>query len=414
MKVLFINNATTHYYNLLLNRLHAVPGLEVTLIVPTQATANVGVGVYQTREGVDFKICELPEKTRFGSCSSFQGIARAIWRERPAIILVSEAYMIGLMLNVPAMLTLKVMGIKLVMRSIPFRVPLYQDAIKMIRNDRRGFSFLPGLLSAVVAKLQLARLFRWLYLQLIKLSFRVPDGHVNYIDDALRIYGSYGVHKGRIYVTGNSPDTDTLLAARAEIEQLPPILPPCEHRLIHVGRLVGSKRVDLLLRAHARLKKEFPDAQLLVVGEGPEEASLRKLMKDLGVEDSVQFVPGVYKPRQLGRYLLASSIYVLAGMGGLSINDAMCFGLPVICSACDGTEKVLVRDEFNGKFFRNGDEEDLVEKIGYLLRNPELRKKMGRNSTDIIRNEVNIQSVIAGYVKAFEAIAGRGIKLGGR
>jgi glycosyltransferase involved in cell wall biosynthesis len=249
---------------------------------------------------------------------------------------------------------------------------------------------------------------------LTRLSFHVPDGHLNYIDDAFRIYGSYGVPKERIFVTGNSPDTDTLFAARAEIEKLPPVLPPCEHRLIHVGRLVAWKRVDLLLRAHARIKKEFHDAELVVLGEGPEEAALRRLTKELGVEDSVRFVAGVYEPKHLGQYLMASSIYVLAGMGGLSINDAMCSGLPVICSECDGTEKVLVRDEFNGKVFRNGDEDDLVDKIRHLFSNPELRQQMGRHSTDIIRNEVNIHTVIARYVKAFEAITGRGLMPGER
>jgi len=58
----------------------------------------------------------------------------------------------------------------------------------------------------------------------------------------------------------------------------------------------------------------------------------------------------------------ASSVYVLAGMGGLSINDAMAYGLPVICSVCDGTERDLVTHHGNGLFFRENNVVDLSVK----------------------------------------------------
>src|ERR1035437_2677179 len=414
MKVLLINNATTHYYNLLLNRLNAVSGLQVTVVTPTEATSNVGVGVYQTRDGIDFRVCELQEKSRMGGFSSFKGLTHVVWREKPDVIIVNDGYLLGLLFNIPLTIIRRLLGTKLILRTIPFRVPTYQAAKDKIRGDWRRFAFLPGALNSALATLGLARLLRWFYLGLVKWSYRASDGHMNYIHDAFRIYGSYGVPKERIFVTGNSPDTDTLFAARAEVEKLPPVLPPCEHRLIHVGRLVAWKRVDLLLRAHARIKKEFLNAELVVLGDGPEEASLRRLTKELGVEDSVRFVAGVYKPKHLGQYLMASSIYVLAGMGGLSINDAMCFGLPVICSVCDGTEKILVRDGFNGKLFRDGDEDDLVDKIGQLCRNLELRQKMGVHSTEIIQNEVNIHTVVARYVKAIEAVTHGRVAPGGK
>ena len=63
-----------------------------------------------------------------------------------------------------------------------------------------------------------------------------------------------------------------------------------------------------------------------------------------------------------------STVYVLAGMGGLSINDAMCFSLFVICLVCDGTEKDLVADGVNGYFFKEGDANDLVDKISLICR----------------------------------------------
>jgi glycosyltransferase involved in cell wall biosynthesis len=95
---------------------------------------------------------------------------------------------------------------------------------------------------------------------------------------------------------------------------------------------------------------------------------------------------------------------VLAGMGGLSINDAMIFGLPVVCSVCDGTEKKLVKEGVNGVFFEEGNQEDLAEKIIYLLNHPSLIGEMGVRSTQIIQNEINIHTVLKGYLDCFSYV----------
>ena len=99
---------------------------------------------------------------------------------------------------------------------------------------------------------------------------------------------------------------------------------------------------------------------------------------------------------------MSSSVYVLAGMGGLSINEAMSFGKPVICSVCDGTEKELVRNGYNGFIFLEGDKKDLADKIRKLLDDPQAVKRMGQNSFEIIQNKVNINSVLDGYQRAFK------------
>jgi glycosyltransferase involved in cell wall biosynthesis len=99
-----------------------------------------------------------------------------------------------------------------------------------------------------------------------------------------------------------------------------------------------------------------------------------------------------------------SSVYVLAGMGGLSINDAMCYQLPVICSVCDGTEKDLVQDNVNGCFFKEGDAADLQRKIDYILSNEQIRTTMGQQSLRIIEDKINIHTVADNYIEAFEYV----------
>ena len=58
--------------------------------------------------------------------------------------------------------------------------------------------------------------------------------------------------------------------------------------------------------------------------------------------------------KRLAKCFMKAQVYVLAGMGGLSINEAMCYSLPIVCSVCDGTEKHLVYENKNGHFFRDG------------------------------------------------------------
>ena len=93
-------------------------------------------------------------------------------------------------------------------------------------------------------------------------------------------------------------------------------------------------------------------------------------------------------------------------MGGLSINEAMCFSKPIICSVCDGTEKHLVLDEYNGKYFEEDNESDLTNKIIYLLSDQHKLKIMGENSEKIIIDKININTVVNGYSNAFNYVCG--------
>lgn len=97
----------------------------------------------------------------------------------------------------------------------------------------------------------------------------------------------------------------------------------------------------------------------------------------------------------------ASSIYVLAGMGGLSINDAMTYSLPIICSVCDGTERDLVTHNVNGLYFKENNAIDLSDKIKLLLRDSQLREKMGKASLSVIEEKINLESVSDRYMDAF-------------
>jgi glycosyltransferase involved in cell wall biosynthesis len=225
------------------------------------------------------------------------------------------------------------------------------------------------------------------------------DAHINYLDEAVELHGSYGVPAEKVFITANSPDTDALLATANELKDVT----ANPFRLLHIGRLVKWKQVDLLIEATIALRAKFPKTELSIVGDGPELADLKE---QAAGHDFIQFHGGIYDPKELGKITCESGIYVLAGMGGLSINEAMCFSKPVICSVADGTEKRLVREGYNGHYFESGSLESLQEVIENLFSNPEMITKMGQRSREIIEKEINIHTVLGNYMEAFRGAMG--------
>lgn len=423
MKVLFLWNGMTHYFNLITSAINNHPDVEVLYITPASVSESIGEGVFQTDKGVAFNYLRIEEKNSDKYGLYFEGLDGVIQKFQPDIIMVSEIHIKSLMFDSLLNDLVKKNGIKIILRSIPFGVEKKDVYLQNAKEKVKGlqlptFQSMPFVLRKIFRSIGFHKLYAFLYtkpraLQQYKKQaalrsqiYSFADAHVNYIEDAYSILGSYGVSKDKIFITYNSPDTDHYFSVKAKIEKDPPVLPHSRYRIVHLSRLVAWKRVDMLIQALSDIRPAYPEAELLIIGNGPETESLKTLAVDLQVEDAVKFLGGIYDTEVLGKYLIASSVYVLAGMGGLSINDAMCFGLPVICSVCDGTEKYLVREGYNGLYFENGNQESLNEKIRMLFDDESLREQMGHRSFQIIANEINIHTVVKGYVRAFKYVTG--------
>jgi glycosyltransferase involved in cell wall biosynthesis len=390
-----------HYYNFVLNRLNDLNGVEIVVVIPESKSDNIGNGVHQSEDNINFKYIQLKEyKTYYGK-TFLTGFSSLIDSENPDIVISIWPYILGFIFYPSLRKKFKSKNIKLSLKDIPFRIPKFKDGLKFKNSffEDENLNYYPPNLTRY-----LSNIFTTL---LRKKYYNIVDAHINYVEEAIDILGSYGVEKEKVFVTFNSPDTENLFSVNEEIKKLEPILPDNPFRIIHIGRLVKWKKVNLLIKAFLKVKEKIPAAELIIIGTGPEKENLEQLTKELNLQDSISFMGGIYSNNILGQYLLSSSIYVLAGMGGLSINEAMCFGKPVICSVCDGTEKHLVFDEYNGKYFVEDSEIDLADKIIYLLSDPQKIKTMGENSLKIIREKININMVIGVYLSAFNYLTGK-------
>ena len=404
IKVVVIMPHLLHYFNLILNKVNEIPEVDVTVIIPHDINPmTAGGGINQTIENVHFDIVNMTE-FKFGPYYTYKSLIPFLIKTKPNIIITGDIFMYPFVFNIFLRLVMRFNDIKLIMRSIPYQVRTYQESFYRVVGTKNRIDKLSKPFSFLIKRIGAEYLLRRSRAYMHKVLYNRPDAHLNYIDEAYDIYGSYGVPTERVFVTYNSPDTDSLEISDQATIGLPNILPVCKHRILHVGRLVKWKRVDLLINALTTLNLKFPDVELVIIGEGPEEEELKVLAVKLGVDKQVRFLGGVYDSDILAQYYKSCSLYVLAGVGGLSINDAMFYRLPIICSVCDGTEKKLVREGFNGKYFIENDLDDLTDKITYILQDEQLCLTMGKNSRKIIDEEINIHTVLDKWQAAFRYV----------
>ncbi len=169
--------------------------------------------------------------------------------------------------------------------------------------------------------------------------------------------------------------------------------------LLFVGRLQERKRLDLLLEACAALPAE-QQPRLVIVGDGPARASLEALAA--GTYPQAEFAGAVHGA-DLAPYFASADLFVLPGTGGLAVQEAMSFGLPVVVARGDGTQDDLVRPE-NGWQVPSDDFQALKAALQEALADLPRLRAMGKESYRIIREEVNLERMVGGMVEALNSL----------
>lgn len=164
--------------------------------------------------------------------------------------------------------------------------------------------------------------------------------------------------------TGNKPVLRGLLKFQGKL-------------IIGIGRLVPWKGFDGLIAAMPDLRKEFPDAKLLVVGDGPLLSDLEAQAASLGLSDDVIFA-GKLERDVLLRYIRAADVFVLnSRYEGLShqLLEVMAVGVPVVATAAGGNPEVIDHG-VNGYLYSVGEREKMRMYVSNLLRDATLRAKI--------------------------------------
>jgi glycosyltransferase involved in cell wall biosynthesis len=147
---------------------------------------------------------------------------------------------------------------------------------------------------------------------------------------------------------------------------------------VSVCRLVPEKGAAELLSAFARLARSSTRAKLLLVGDGPEAASMERRFMEEGLADRVVFA-GRCRPEKVARWLRAADAFVLASHNeGLPnvVLEAMACGLPVVATDVGGTGEAVF-EGVSGLLVPPRDVEALAEAMTRISEDPELAAGFG-------------------------------------
>lgn len=170
------------------------------------------------------------------------------------------------------------------------------------------------------------------------------------------------------------------------------LLPPAFPRglvVVTVARLAASEKykgVDKLIQAVARLRTDFKNLHLVVVGGGNDLARHVQLAADLRISDGVHFFDNLSREEIAGCYSRCD-IFALPSTGegfGLVFLEAMAFGKPVIGGAAGGIPDI-VEDGKNGYLVAAGDLGQLCQALTVLLSNEQLRVELGDKGAELVR-----------------------------
>lgn len=157
-------------------------------------------------------------------------------------------------------------------------------------------------------------------------------------------------------------------------------------RCVAAARFVARKGIDVLLRAWRRVQSEFGDgAELIIAGDGPQRRRLHALADELKLIGTVRWA-GALTRRQVAELLRGAELFALpvrtrlAGLEpeglGLIFLEAAATGLPILVGDSGGAPETVL-DGRSGYLVDPLDHDRLADRLVELIKNPELRRRMG-------------------------------------
>jgi len=172
-----------------------------------------------------------------------------------------------------------------------------------------------------------------------------------------------------------------------------------------IGRFHKQKGHIVLLKALPFILAQAPHTHVLFCGEGREEACLKVMAQDLGLEGHVHFV-GLIE----NAYQMLSQIDIVVvpslweGMPNV-VLEAMAAGRPVVASNIAGMDEVVVTGE-TGLLCKPDDPHALANAILELIRDPSLMKHMGRAGYELVRQRFQISTMVGQTVQYYRKLLG--------
>lgn len=241
--------------------------------------------------------------------------------------------------------------------------------------------------------------------------FRGADAVVVLCEALRREITARGIPPHKVSVVGNGVDPEKFTPRAAE--------PALRDRLrLGNGQVVGFlgsfyayEGLDLLLEAMRPIFAAEPGTRLLLVGGGPEEASLRARVSELGLHEQV-VMPGRVPHEQVGDHYALVDLLVYPRHRNrlteyttpLKPLEAMALGLPVLGSDVGGIEELIGPAGDGAALFPAGDSDALTRNIRELLAAPERLHSMAALGRDYVLAERTWHAQVSRYLEVYQRV----------
>lgn len=202
-----------------------------------------------------------------------------------------------------------------------------------------------------------------------------------------------------VYDASESSETLSEINLKEKLE-----IPDESKVILYYGRIVKRKGLDILIQAVNKMKNR-ERIVLLICGDGEYKDECIRLQESLKLKN-VHFL-GKIQPKDRMSYFLNSDVFVLPSVNidgtieawGLTVNEAMYAGIPVVASDVVGAAFDMIEDGENGYIFREGDVNQLSDCVTRVINNNEDLSRMKRNAKKTMEESFNYTTMSNGFIE---------------
>jgi teichuronic acid biosynthesis glycosyltransferase TuaC len=175
--------------------------------------------------------------------------------------------------------------------------------------------------------------------------------------------------------------------------------------ILSVGALIERKGHEVLIKAVKRIKEKIPEVKCLIIGNGNRFDKIKQLIHDLQLNDSVELL-GELPHIEVLKIMSWCDVFVLPSWDeafGTVNAEAMTFGKPIIGCVGEGISEVI-EDGVHGFLVEKRDVESLTLAIARILTDMPLARRMGAQSMELSKNELNYNYISSQMIKHYANI----------
>ncbi len=214
-------------------------------------------------------------------------------------------------------------------------------------------------------------------------------------------FRSLGIPDAKLFVARNAIDIEHIQSVAAQTSAQ-------RADILFIGRLVPTKKVDLLIAGFRVAVERLPAAtQLVVVGDGPERPRLEQMVVASGLTERVQFAGEIIRQEDLAPIFSRSMLSVSPGSTGLAAIHSLAYGVPLLVADNEphGPEIEVLEHGKTGEWFPANDASALAEMLVQLLGQPQRLMGMGAYGQALVTKQYSTRHMVDVFEEAIRFAA---------